>query len=141
MSPDHRHAAEPRGKRHAGGPPPDQVDLAFSMQVSAGITRKVPAVASWAPERLDVLAVGLDAAMWHKAWAQRWQPGQSEGEPLGGGFSQPPAVASWGPDRELAGEPVAQVLSDSGTETSTPLDVRAEPIGHGMPGQVCTAAS
>ncbi|GAA4837661.1 hypothetical protein [Kitasatospora terrestris] len=77
----------------------DQVDLAFSMQVSAGITRKVPAVASWAPERLDVLAVGLDAAMWHKAWAQQWQPGQSEWEPLGGGFSQPPAVASWGPQR------------------------------------------
>lgn len=42
---------------------------------------------------------------------------------------------------ELAGKPVAQVLSDAGTETSTPLDVRAEPIGHGMPGQVCTAAS
>ena len=63
-----------------------QVSLMFGMQVPAGITRKTPAVASWGPERLDIFALGLDSAMWHKAWAQGWFPGQTGWEPLGGGF-------------------------------------------------------
>ena len=58
-----------------------------------------PAVASWGRERLDVFGRGLDQAMFHKAWAQRWHPSQDGWEALGGKFISPPAVASWGPER------------------------------------------
>ena len=35
----------------------------------------------------------------HKAWAQTWYPSQDGWEAIGGGFTSPLAVESWGPDR------------------------------------------
>ena len=36
--------------------------------------------------------------MFHKAWWNGWHPSPGW-EYLGGGFTSPPAVCSWGPDR------------------------------------------
>jgi hypothetical protein len=54
-----------------------------------------PAVASWAPGRLDTFVRGGDNALWHK-W---FQGGWSNWESLGGVLTSDPAVASWSPGR------------------------------------------
>jgi hypothetical protein len=42
-----------------------------------------PAVAAWGPDRLDIFGLGLDRAMYHKAWTGSvW----TEWEGLGGVF-------------------------------------------------------
>jgi hypothetical protein len=52
------------------------------------------AVTSWSANRLDVFGVGLDFAIYHKAWnGISWS---SDWDNLGGGFTSPPAVISWG---------------------------------------------
>ena len=58
------------------------------------------AVVAWAPNRLDIFALGQALQMFHKAWdGQRWIPLTAEWEDLGGRFSSPPAVAAWEPHR------------------------------------------
>jgi hypothetical protein len=56
-----------------------------------------PAVASWAPNRLDVFARGENDHLWHMSWSgAKW----STWEDLGGGrLTSAPAAVSWGPDR------------------------------------------
>jgi hypothetical protein len=44
-------------------------------------------VASWGPNRLDIVGIGTNKAMHHKAWSGgAWQPSQTEWENLGGGL-------------------------------------------------------
>src|SRR5262249_51703383 len=63
-----------------------------------GISRL--SVSAWGPNRLDVFALGLDGAVYHKAWnGSVWQPSPSGWESLGGGFISPPRVVSWGANR------------------------------------------
>jgi len=58
------------------------------------------AVASWSVNRLDVLTVGPDHVLHHKAWdGNQWQPSEMGWESLGGTVSGNPAVASQGPNR------------------------------------------
>jgi hypothetical protein len=61
-----------------------------------GILESPPTVVSWAPNRLDIFAVGTDSALWH-----RWWDGNAWGgwESLGGVLQSPPSVAAWGPNR------------------------------------------
>ena len=61
-----------------------------------GVITSAPAVASWAPNRLDCFARGTGNAMWHKWWdGSKW----SGWESLGGVLSSAPAAVSWGPNR------------------------------------------
>lgn len=56
-----------------------------------------PAVSAWSPNRLDVVSVGGDNAMYHTAWnGSAWD---SEWKNLAGGFTSSPAIVSWGPNR------------------------------------------
>jgi hypothetical protein len=64
-----------------------------------------PAVAAWRSGRLDVFAVGMNGAMFHK-WAEgqikdanAWLPAYPKWEDLGGNFGSGPAVTSLGPNR------------------------------------------
>jgi len=55
-----------------------------------------PAASSWAANRLDVFARGLDNQMYHAGWnGTSW----SGWEALGGSFTSAPAAVSWGPNR------------------------------------------
>jgi Concanavalin A-like lectin/glucanases superfamily/Repeat of unknown function (DUF346) len=55
-----------------------------------------PAVASRAPDRLDIFVRGENDGLWHKTWnGQVW----SDWEDLGGRLTSSPAAVSWGPDR------------------------------------------
>ena len=62
----------------------------------SGILESPPRVVAWAPNRLDVFAVGTDSALWH-----RWWDGSSWGgwESLGGVLESPPEVVSWNTNR------------------------------------------
>jgi len=74
--------------------------------------RTTIAALSWGSNRVDIFAIGApDKQMYHKAWTGsalvplpqsptsprflRW----ADWEPLGGKFSSPPSVVSWGPNR------------------------------------------
>ena len=47
----------------------------------------VPAVASWGENRLDILGIGMDGAMWHKVWDRdHWEPSATGWSSLGGLF-------------------------------------------------------
>ncbi|HKQ92216.1 MAG TPA: hypothetical protein VJZ77_16270, partial [Blastocatellia bacterium] len=74
--------------------PNDKTKLPETVQVN----RAAPAVASWDKGRLDIFGVGLDKAMYHKAWANAWYP-STGWEPHGGGFTGQLAVESWGINR------------------------------------------
>ncbi len=50
------------------------------------------AAVSSAPGKLDIVAVGSDNGIWHKAWNKGW----SDWKPLGGSFTQPPAMVAQG---------------------------------------------
>lgn len=60
-----------------------------------GVLDSSPAVASWAPNRLDLFVVGTDSALWHKWWNNGW----SGWESLGGTLTSDPAAVSWGTNR------------------------------------------
>ncbi|MFI0910505.1 matrixin family metalloprotease [Streptomyces abikoensis] len=46
-----------------------------------------PAVVSWGENRLDIFGLGLDSAMWHKAWdGTHWLPSPDGWDRLGGQF-------------------------------------------------------
>ena len=57
-----------------------------------------PAVASWAPGRLDLFAEGADAALWHR-WSTDGGVTWSGWENLGGGLIGGPAAVSWAANR------------------------------------------
>jgi len=58
-----------------------------------------PAVA-WGPNRLDVFAVGLNRAVYHKAWTgSAWSPSTTGFENQGGTCITPAEVVAWGPNR------------------------------------------
>ena len=61
-----------------------------------GVIESPPAAISWAPNRLDIFAIGTDSAVWH-----RWWDGSAWGgwESLGGVVTSPPSVTSWAPNR------------------------------------------
>jgi hypothetical protein len=61
-----------------------------------GILSSQPRVVAWAPNRLDVFALGTDSALYH-----RWWNGSTWGgwESLGGTLASPPEVVSWGTNR------------------------------------------
>jgi hypothetical protein len=49
-----------------------------------------PAVASWGENRLDIFGLGMDGAMYHKAWdGTAWKPSLTGWESLGGIFEAP----------------------------------------------------
>lgn len=77
-------------------PEPDQWDLL------GGFLNPAPAIVCWGENRLDIFGVSnlANPSMLHKAWdGQQWLPSHDGWDALGGSFLQPPAVASWGPDR------------------------------------------
>ena len=60
-----------------------------------GFLTSSPAVASWAPNRLDVFVRGSDNALYHKSWnGIEW----SAYERLGGNLEGAPAAISRGPN-------------------------------------------
>ncbi len=72
-----------------------EVDLCYGTVGPASV-----AAVSWSPNRLDLLGLGNDNQMYHKAWnGIGWYPSLTGWEPLGGTFDSPPAVASWGANR------------------------------------------
>jgi serine protease AprX len=65
-------------------------------QSLGGTCLRGPGTASWGADRLDVMVVGTDSALWHKYWdGAAWKGWYSQG----GVCASPPALASWGPDR------------------------------------------
>jgi spore germination protein YaaH len=63
-----------------------------------GVLRGGPALASWASNRLDVLAHGTDDQVWHRWWTgSGWGGWESLGGSLAPGSA--PAAVSWGPGR------------------------------------------
>ena len=55
---------------------------------------------SWGPDRIDLFAVGIDNALYHKAWdSSAWLPSPTTWERLGGTWNSPPTAVSWGPNR------------------------------------------
>lgn len=55
-----------------------------------------PCAVSWGPDRLDVFAIGSDAALWHRWWdGAIW----NDWESLGGNFISAPSAVAWGPLR------------------------------------------
>ncbi|MEO6468904.1 MAG: N-acetylmuramoyl-L-alanine amidase [Acidimicrobiia bacterium] len=61
----------------------------------------VSAVASWAPNRLDVFATDSGGSLVRKAWdGQAWSPGwENLAHPRTGPLASAPAAVSWGPNR------------------------------------------
>ncbi|NMO18802.1 hypothetical protein HPC49_39935 [Pyxidicoccus fallax] len=70
---------------------------AWTAEVDLGGTiRSSPAIASWAPDRVDIFAIGVDRAVLHKfKQGTVW----SEWGSLGGYATSAPAAVSWGPNR------------------------------------------
>ena len=58
------------------------------------------AATSWSKDRIDVVALGDDAAYYYKYWdGSAWQPSVKDFAKKGGDFSSTPAVVSWGENR------------------------------------------
>jgi hypothetical protein len=61
-----------------------------------GILESPPRVVAWAPNRLDIFAVGTDSALWHQWWdGAAWGGWES----LGGILESPPKGVSWSANR------------------------------------------
>ena len=60
-----------------------------------------PTAATWAPDRLDVFAIGSGGSLWHAWWAgSYWSQGwENLGQPESGALSGAPAAVSRGADR------------------------------------------
>jgi serine protease AprX len=69
----------------------------------SGISIANPAVTSWSKQRLDIVVVGSDRSLWHRAWdfnARDEYNGWSENwEPLNGSYLYSPAMVSWSANR------------------------------------------
>ena len=58
------------------------------------------AAVAWQKDRLDILGLGSDWQMYHKAWANAaWHPPNPRWETIGRSFISPPAIVSWSPAR------------------------------------------
>ncbi|WP_233591968.1 M43 family zinc metalloprotease [Corallococcus sp. AB011P] len=84
----------------------DRVDACLNGPRQSFVTESAPRITpagpivSWGADRLDIFALGMDSALYHKAWdGNAWWPSLMDYEPLGGRCKSPPEVASWGPDR------------------------------------------
>ena len=74
--------------------------LSLSWTSLGGAFTSPPAVVSWAPNRLDIFALGDDRAMYQKTWdGSQWLPSHDGWTSLGGAFTSPPAAVSWAPNR------------------------------------------
>jgi C1A family cysteine protease len=61
-----------------------------------GLITSRPNAASWSANRIDVVARGLDSAVWHRWWdGAHWNGWES----LGGQIQGAPAICSWGAGR------------------------------------------
>jgi len=60
-------------------------------------------VTSWSTQRLDIVVVGSDKALWHRAWdfnaRDEFDGWTAYWEPLNGSFLYSPAMASWSANR------------------------------------------
>lgn len=81
-------------RRTAGLPRPKFPTV--SWRPLGGVLTSKPAVASWAPNRLDAFVRGTDNQMWHLWWVDGTWYGW---EPLGGLLTSGPGVASWSEGR------------------------------------------
>lgn len=57
---------------------------------------------SWSSERFDLVVIGSDNAIWHKAWdyaSKGRNAGWTEWETLNGSFLHDPAIVSWSANR------------------------------------------
>lgn len=72
----------------------------FEEILNRGPQRKiVHAVDSWSANRLDIVGIGIDNQLYHKAWTGNWYPSLTAWEPMGGSFTSAPTVVSWGENR------------------------------------------
>lgn len=81
-------------------PPKDGWEFLGGSFVPAG----APAVCSWSPDRLDIVAIGTDNGAWHKCWDGSlgdWSPKGDGWQSLGGSFRSGSGLAmtSWGAGR------------------------------------------
>jgi hypothetical protein len=61
-----------------------------------GVLTSAPSAASWAANRIDVVARGTDSAVWHRWWdGSQWLGWEN----LGGIAQGSPAICSWGAGR------------------------------------------
>lgn len=75
------------------------ITLTVAAMAPVPVDRTAPAMVSWGGDRLDIFALGMDNASYHKAWAQAWLPSTTGWEATGGRFTSPLVVESWGTDR------------------------------------------
>ncbi|HZV50880.1 MAG TPA: glycosyl hydrolase family 18 protein [Candidatus Dormibacteraeota bacterium] len=85
-----------------GGLPDLQNELVIKFVPGAmapvGTVTAGPAVASWAPGRLDVFVRGADGGLWHRWWdGSSWSWWEALGGQLAPGTG--PGAVSWGPNR------------------------------------------
>ncbi|MCW2650314.1 MAG: cysteine protease [Mycobacterium sp.] len=61
-----------------------------------GVLTSKPSATSWGPDRIDIVARGLDSGVWHRWWdGAHWGGWES----LGGACQTGPAICSWGSGR------------------------------------------
>jgi hypothetical protein len=97
------------GKRHLSACSSSANNCKYSDSTSdkqwedlAGISTTNPAVTSWSTERLDIVIVGTDNAMWHQSWDSSVRDvnnGWTGWETLNGSFLYSPAMVSWSANR------------------------------------------
>jgi hypothetical protein len=68
-------------------------------QPAAAILKGGIAIASWAPNRLDIFANDFNGRLWHQSWNPNWGGWDQPGGQCPGGSIGRPAAVSWGPDR------------------------------------------
>jgi hypothetical protein len=67
-----------------------------------GISISNPALTSWSTQRLDIVVLGSDSALWHRAWdfsIRSQNNGWTDWETLNGSFLYSPAMVSWSANR------------------------------------------
>lgn len=67
-----------------------------------GISIANPAITSWSAQRLDIVVVGSDKSLWHRAWdfsLRDENNGWTEWETLNGSYLYSPAMVSWSANR------------------------------------------
>lgn len=67
-----------------------------------GISIANPTITSWSTQRLDIVVVGSDKSLWHRAWdfsLRDANNGWTEWETLNGSYLYSPAMVSWSANR------------------------------------------
>jgi hypothetical protein len=78
------------------------IDGSCSWNHFGGTLASAPAAVSWGPDRLDVVAMGADGAVYHTYSTNggiNWMAWARLGMPSGTSLTLEPALASWGPNR------------------------------------------